>query len=138
MLNLLSSSLLSKNLKIKMYRTVILPVVFGCETWLLTLMEEHRLRVFENSVLRRIFGPKWQKGKGEWKNLHNEVLNDLYPLPNIVQVIKLRRVRWAGPQHVWVRGEAYTGFWWGNLRDRDHLGDPGVDGRIILRWIFRK
>jgi hypothetical protein len=60
--------------------------------------------VYENSVLRRIFGPEGEKRKGERKNLHNEVLNDLYPLPNIVQVIKSRRVRWAGPQHVWVRG----------------------------------
>jgi len=73
LLNLLSSSLLSKNFKIKMYRTIILHVVYGRETWSLTLREEHRLRVCENSVLRRIFGPKGDKGTGEWKNLHNEV-----------------------------------------------------------------
>jgi len=89
-------------------------------------------------VLRRIFGPKGDEGTGEWKNLHNEVLNNLYSLPNIVQVIKSRRVRWVGHRHVWVRGEIHTGFWWGNLRDRYHLEDPGVDGRIILRWISRK
>jgi len=69
--NILSPSSLSKNLKIKMYRTIILPVVYGCETWLLTLRAEHRLRVFENSLLRRIFGPKGDEGTGEWKNLHN-------------------------------------------------------------------
>jgi len=103
-LNLLSSSLLSKNLKIKMYRPIILHVAYGCETWSLTLREEHRLRVCENSVLRRIFGPKGGEGIGEWKNLHNEVLNDPYSLPNIVQVIKLRRVSWVGHWHVWVRG----------------------------------
>jgi len=57
--------------------------------------------------------------------------------PNIVQVIKLKRIDGRGMYHVWRRGEAYTGFWWGNLRERDHLGDPGIDGRIILRWIFR-
>jgi hypothetical protein len=73
-------------------------------------MEEHRLRVFENSVLRRIFGSEGEKRTGEWQTLHNEVLNDLYPLPNIVQVIKSRRVRWVGPRHVWMRGEAYIGF----------------------------
>jgi len=75
----LSSSLLSKNLKIKIYRTIILPVVlYGCETWSLTLREEHRLSVFENRVLRRILGPKRDEVTWEWSKLHNEELNDLY------------------------------------------------------------
>ena len=79
MQNLLSSSLLSKTLKIKIYRTIILPVVLhGCETWSLTLREERRLRVFENRVLRRVFGPKRDEVTGEWRKLHNEQLNDLY------------------------------------------------------------
>ena len=92
--NLLPSSLLSKNVKIKMYRTVVLPfVLYGCETWLLTLREECRLRVSENRVLRRIFGPKRDKTTGEWKKLHNEEFNDLYSSSNIVQVIKSRRMR---------------------------------------------
>ena len=70
--NLLSSSLLSKKLKIKIYRTIILPVVlYGCETWSLTLREERRLRVFENRVLRRVFGPKRDEVTGEWRKLHN-------------------------------------------------------------------
>ena len=95
--NLLSSSLLSKNLKIKIYRTIILPaVLYGCETWSLTLREEHRLRVFENRVLRRIFGPRRDGVTGEWRKLHNEELNSLYSSPNIVRVIKSRRLRWAG------------------------------------------
>ena len=95
--NLLSSSLLSKNLKIKIYRTIILPVVlYGCETWSLTLTEERRLRVFENRLLRRIFQPKRVEVKGEWRRLNNEELNDLYSSPNIVQVIKSKRMRWAG------------------------------------------
>jgi len=94
--------------------------------------------VFENSVLRKIFGLKRDEVTGEWIKLHNEELNDLYSSPNIVRVIKSRRMRWAGHVARMGRGEAYTGFGWGNLRVRDHLGDPGVDGKIILRWIFRK
>jgi hypothetical protein len=79
--NLLSSSLLYKNLKIQIYRTIILPVVlYGCETWSLTLMEERRMRVFENRVLRRVFGPKRDELTGEWRKLHNEELSDLYCL----------------------------------------------------------
>jgi hypothetical protein len=82
--------LLSKNLKIKIYRIIILPVVsYGCEAWSLTLREERRLKVFENRVLRRVFGPKRDEVTGEWRKLHNEELNDVYSLPNIVRVVKL-------------------------------------------------
>ena len=85
-----SSRLLSKNLKIKIYKTIILPVVlFGCETWSLTLREESRLRVFENRILRRILGPKRDEN-GEWKRLHNQELHSLYRSPNIGRVIKDR------------------------------------------------
>jgi len=91
--NLLSSKLLSKNLKIKIYRTIILPVVlYGCETWSLISREERKLRVFKNMVLRRIFGPRMDEVTGEWNRLHNEELNDLYSSPNIVRVIKSRRM----------------------------------------------
>jgi hypothetical protein len=87
-----------------MYRTIILTVVLhGCETWALTLREERKLRVFENMVLRRIFGPRRDEVTGEWRRLHNEELNDLYSSPNIVRVIKSRRMRWAG--HVAGMGE---------------------------------
>ena len=104
MQNLFSSRLLSKNLKIKLYRTIILLVVlYGFETWSLTLREESKLRVFENMVLRRIFGSRRDEVKGEWRRLHNEELNDLYSSPNIVRVIKSRRMRWAG--HVALMGE---------------------------------
>ena len=95
--NLLSSRLLSKNLKIKIYRTIILPIVlYGCETCSLTLREKRKLRVFENMVLRRIFGPRRDEVTGDWNRMHNEELNDLYSSPNIVRVIKSRRTRWAG------------------------------------------
>ena len=93
--------------------------------------------MFENRVLRRIFGPKRDGVTGVRRKLHNEELNDLYSSPNIVRVIKSRRMRWAG--HVArTEGEVCTRFWWGNLRERDHWGDQDVDGRIILRWILRK
>ena len=121
MQNLLSSSLLSKKLKIKIYRTtlIILPVVlYGCETWSLTLREERRLRVFEKRVLSRVFGRKRDEVTEEWRKLHKEELSDLYSLPNIVRVVKSRRMRWAG--HVARMGEGCTGFWWGNLRENDH------------------
>jgi len=94
--NLLSSSLLFKNLKIKICRTIILLVLYVCETWSLTLREERRLRVFENRVLRRIFGLKRDEVTREWRKLHNEEPNDRYSSPNIVRVIKSRRMRWAG------------------------------------------
>jgi hypothetical protein len=95
--NLLSSSLLSKNLKIKINRTIIFPVIlYGYDTWSLTLREERRLRVFENRVLMRVFWPKRDEVTGAWRKLHNEELDDLYSLPNIVRVVKSRRTRWAG------------------------------------------
>ena len=91
-----------------------------------------------NTVLRRIFGPRRDEVTGEWRRLHNEDLNDLYSSPNIVRVKIPRRKRWAG--HVARMGEerGRTGSWWGNLRERDHWGDLGVDGWIILDWISRR
>jgi len=117
----------------------MLPVVLcGCGTWSLTLREERSLRVFENKVLRRIFGAKRDEVTGEWRKLQNEELNNLYCSPNIFRVIKSRRMKWSGHVACTGRGEVYTGFWWGNLRERDNLGDPDIDLRIILRWIFKK
>jgi hypothetical protein len=100
----LSSHLLSRNVKIKIYNTIILPVVlYGCETWSLTLREEHRLRVFENRVLRRIFGPKRDEVTAEWRKFHNEELHNFYSSPYIIRQVKSRRMRWAG--HVARMGE---------------------------------
>ena len=91
-------------------------------------------------MLRRIFGCKSDEVTGEWGKLHNEELNDLYCSPNIVRVIKSRRMRWTGyvARMGERKGEEYTGFWWGNLREKDHLEDRDLDGRIILCWIFRE
>ncbi|KAJ4445002.1 hypothetical protein ANN_06801 [Periplaneta americana] len=106
---LLSSSLLSKNLKVRIYKTVILPVLlYGCETWILTLREEHRLRVFENKVLRKIFGAKRDEVTGEWRKLHNTELHALYSSPDIIRNLKSRRLRWAG--HVARMGESRNAY----------------------------
>jgi len=101
--NVLYFSLVSKNLKIKIYRTIILTaVLYGSETWSLTLREDRRLRVFENRMLWRLFGPKCDEVTGEWRKLHNEELNDLYCSPNVVGVIK-SKMRWV--EHVARIGE---------------------------------
>jgi hypothetical protein len=88
--------LLSKKVEVKVYKTIILPVVlYGCGTWSLTLREEHRLRVLENRVLRRIFGPKQDEVTGEWRKLHSEELHILYSSPNIIRQVKSRRMTLA-------------------------------------------
>jgi len=135
----LSSRLLSKNLKIKIYRTIILSVVlYGCETWSLTLREERKLRVYENMMLRRIFGPMRNEVTGERRRLHNEKLNDLYSSPNIVRVIKSRRMKWAGDVARLDEERGCIGSCWVNRRERDHWRDLGVDGWIILGRISRR
>jgi len=114
----------------KIYRTIILPVVlYGCETWSLTLWEERKPRAFENMVLRRIFGPRRDEVTGKRRRLHNEELNDLYASPNIVRVIKSRRMRWAG--HVARMGEE-SGVY------RFLVGKPEGNrplGRPRRRWV---
>jgi len=99
------------------------------------LREERKLKVFEDMVLRRIFGPRRDEATGEWRRLHNEELNDLYPSPNIVRVIKSRRMRWAG--HVAGMGEERGVYrvLVGKPEGGDHWGDLGVDVWIILGWI---
>jgi hypothetical protein len=95
------------------------------------LREERRLNVFENTVQRNIFQPKICELTGEWGRPHNGEVNDWYSLPNIL-VIKSRRMRWAWHVAPMGRGKVYTGFWWGNLKERNHFEDSGVDGSIIL------
>jgi hypothetical protein len=122
--NPLPCSLLSKNVKIKIYRTIILPVVlYGCETWSLTLRKECRLSVFDNKVLRRIFGPKRNEVGREWRRLHKSELCALYS-PNFIWVIKSRRMRWAGQvARMWKRRGAYRALV-GKPEGRRPLGRP--------------
>jgi hypothetical protein len=105
--------LLSKIVKIGTYKTVVL---YGCETWFPTLREEHRLRVFENRVLRRIFGLK-RKG---WRKLHNEELHNLYSSPSVNRMTKSRRMRWAVHAARIGRNGKYIGYWWESQTERDH------------------
>jgi hypothetical protein len=89
--------LLSENLKVRVYKSKILPVVlYGCEKWSLTVREEYKQRVFENRMLRRIFGPKRDGVTEGWRKLHNEELHNLYSSSSIIRIIKSRRMRWAG------------------------------------------
>jgi hypothetical protein len=114
----------------RIYKTVIFPVIlYWCETWSLTLREEHKLRVFETKVLRKIFGPKRDEMTGGWRKLHNEELRDLYSSPNIIRIIKSMRMRWAG--HVARMGEKRNVY-------RLLVGKPGGKrplGRPRRRWL---
>jgi hypothetical protein len=121
--------MLSRNVKVKIYKTIILPVVlYGCETWSLILREEHRLRVFENRVLRRIFGPQRDEVMGEWRKLINGELRNFYSSPDIIGQIKSRGMRWVG--YVACMGEGRNFY-------RASVGKPEGKrplGRPRCRW----
>jgi hypothetical protein len=119
--SLLSSHLLSRNVKVKIYKYIILPVVlYGCETWSLTLREEHSLSVFESRVLRRIFGPKRDEVTGEWRKLHNEELNNLCSSPDIIRQVKANEVGGACGTHG--RGEKSVQGFGGKARRKETIG----------------
>jgi hypothetical protein len=136
----MSSRLLSKNVKIRIYKTIILPVLlYGCETWSLTLREEHTHTVFENRVLMRIFGPKGNEVIGGWRKLRNEELHNLYGSSSIIRMMKSRRMRLA--RHVASMGRRgiyiymYRSFV-GRPQGKRPLGRPRRRWRIILGWIL--
>jgi hypothetical protein len=115
--------------------SVMLPVVLnGCEPWSLTLREERRLRVFQNIVLGRTFEHKRDEVRGEGRKLHNEELNDQHSSKILLGWSNREEDMW----HIWGTEEVHTEVWWGNLEEKDHLEDPDVDGKAVLRWIFRK
>jgi hypothetical protein len=117
--NLLSSRLLYRNVKIRIYKTIVLPtVLYGCESCSLTLREEHRLRVFENRVLRRIFGWKRDEVTGKWRKLHNKELHDLYSSPSIIRIIKSRRMRRGRNVARMGRIGTRIGYRWESQRER--------------------
>jgi hypothetical protein len=97
-----------------------------------------RLRVFENRVLRRIFGPKRDEMTVGWRKLHKEELHNLYSSPRIIRVIKSRRMRWAGHAARMGREGMYIGYWWESRKERDHLEDQDVDGWTIIKWILER
>jgi hypothetical protein len=135
--NFLSSSLLSKYVNIKIYRVRILPVVLhGCETWSLKLREECMLRVFENKVLRRIFGPKRDEVTGKLRRLHKEELHAMYSSSSIIRVIKSRRMRWAGHgEGMWERRDVYRVLM-GKLEGKRALGRPRSRCECNIKMVF--
>jgi hypothetical protein len=105
---------------VKITSLCVIKVLYGCETWSLTLREAHRLRVFEDRLVRRIFGPKRDELTGDLRKLHNEELHNLYSSPNIIRMIKSRRIRWAGHVARMGRRGMHTGYWWKPQKERDH------------------
>jgi hypothetical protein len=113
--------MMSRNVKVKIYKTIILPVVlYGCETWSLMIREEHKLRVFENRVLRRIFGPKRHEVTGEWRKLHNKELHNLYSSPAIIRQVKANEVDGACSMHG--RGEKNVQGFGGKAQRKETTG----------------
>ena len=123
---------------IEIYKSVILPVIlYECDIWSVTLKEEYWPRVFENILLRKIYGHKRDEVTEEWRRVNSEELHNFLSLPNFVLAINSRRLRWADCIAHMEKKEMYTGFWWRNLRTRDYLENLGIYGRIILKCILK-
>jgi hypothetical protein len=135
----LSSRLLPKNVKIRIYKTIILPVdLYGYETWFLTLSEEHKLRVFEHRVLKRIFRKKRDEMTGGWRKLRNEELHKLCSSTSIIRMTKSRRMKWAGDVTRMGRRGMYIGYWFESKKEKDHYYDQDSGGWIILKSILER
>jgi hypothetical protein len=124
--NLLSAPLLSKNIKIRLYKSIILSVVlYVCEIWSFILRKEHRLKMFENRVLRRMFQPKRNEVIAGGRKLHNVELHNLYPSPSTIGMMKTRRMRWAGHVAQMGRSGMHIGYWWQSQKEKKTLGRYG-------------
>jgi hypothetical protein len=142
----MSSPVLTKNFKIKIYKTIILLVLYGCETRYLTKMID--CGCFEKREPRRIFGSKREEVTGDWRRLHNEKLRNLYPSPNIIRMMKSKRMLLVGHvarmciMYVCVRereiAEMHTKCWSVNVKGKDHFEELGIDGRVIIRMVLRE
>jgi hypothetical protein len=129
----------SRNVRVKFYKIIILPVaLFGCETWSITLRKEHRLRVFENRVLRRIFVLNRDEVTREWRKLYNGEIHNFYSSPNIIRQIKSGKVRWAGPVARTGREKKVYRVLWESPEERNHSEDRGVNGRTGSKWILER
>jgi hypothetical protein len=133
--SLLSSHPLSMNANVNTYKTILIFVLYGCETVSLTLREVHRLRVFEKRVLRRIFGLKRDEVTGEWRKLHSQVLHNLHSSPKTIRYITSRRMRWARYMAHMGEEKKCARFWWERPKERDHSEEKGVDGFTWLRIV---
>jgi hypothetical protein len=126
---------LSRNIKVKIEKTIILPVVlYGCETWSLTLKEDHRLKVFENRVLRRIFGRKRDEVTGDWRKLHNGESLNFYTSPDIIRQMKSRRMRWPGHVAFMEEGRNLYRVLVGKPDGKRTLGRPRLIWEDGIKW----
>jgi hypothetical protein len=131
--------LLSKNINIQIHRTTIFHVVlYGCETWSLTLRDESKPKVFENIVCRRIFVSKKEEVRREWRKLHSEELNDRHTSPNIVRVMKAEKNKMGGPCSMYGGAEVYTGFLVEKVEGNRPLGRPRHIWKYNIKMDFRK
>jgi hypothetical protein len=133
-----SSCLLYRSVKVKIYKAINLPVVlYGCETWCFITREENKMRVSEYRVPWSIYGPKRDEVRGEWRKLHNKEFHHLYSSPNIIRQSN-QGDEVDGACGMQEKGKESTRFWWESPKERDHLEDTGIDGKMESEWILRR